>query len=619
MVVSGQYVAPTTIASFENSTEGWIGSNFTGGPWPVDEWASNGRRGLKANVTLKPWNCFWFKNVKLQSFAGKQMLRATINKSSWGVFGDGIVARLYIKTGSSWTWHEGTLVEILTDASYKHTGTELTLDLRGIANLNEVHEIGVQVWVKTGCSEDASIYLDDVRVYETYPDGTNTWWLPGPELSFMEGNYYLWSRTNIRTRVDLSSGLNLYTESFELPVHEENGIRFYHNDGTFRAVDAATNSQIWSVQIPAFEYGLAVHANAVNAPVIIADSKLIAALDFASGSILWQRSTTISSDVVFPNAVDIVVLERHANGITDIISIDRVVGTEKWSTSLPIPVYHTNGQVFQNNMIVYNLDIGRIFCCNLLTGAEVWQQNYGTAIILPIVNTNSVFVSVNDELICYDWLSGAQQWRQAYAYQWTFFAGAIFINNRTDISRLNMASGNVEFTITLENRSPRVNFVNNQIEVRYSNPNETVIYSPGTGLIIRRYQNPDPNYSTYTDKLGNTFRVENAPPNPQISLLDPVTNEPVWSFSIARSLFNAEFEYIADADVNATYICLVNRGPSWNNTTVIALNRENGTARWVKNLLAGATYVAADADRIYFNAMVYLQGNFALGLSKTNP
>jgi len=154
------YTSSTTTAlySFEGSTQGWSGSSIAGGPWAVTEWASQGSQSLKADVTFGGGQ-FYLHYIGSNNFSGKSQFKATVKHASWGSPGSGIQAKLYVKTGSGYTWFDGGTVAINGSG-----GTTLTLNLSGVSNLSDVREVGVQFLSPTNSSGNSSIYVDNVTV-----------------------------------------------------------------------------------------------------------------------------------------------------------------------------------------------------------------------------------------------------------------------------------------------------------------------------------------------------------------------------------------------------------------------------------------------------------------------
>ena len=150
----------TIKANFENTTESWTGLNIAAGPWPVTEWKYNGSYSLKADVNLSNNAAYELYKVANDNFSGKSQFKAVVRHATWGTTG-GMTAKIYIKTGSGWTWYDGGAVAINSGTG----GTVLTLNLPGVANLDQVKEYGVEYRAgSSGASGSTSIYIDYVTI-----------------------------------------------------------------------------------------------------------------------------------------------------------------------------------------------------------------------------------------------------------------------------------------------------------------------------------------------------------------------------------------------------------------------------------------------------------------------
>ena len=81
--------------------------------------------------------------------------------ASWGLANNGqIMAKLYIKTGSSWTWYDSGSVQLNTN-----TATAISIDLSKIPSgaLNDVKEIGVE-YTSAANGGKSAIYLSYISV-----------------------------------------------------------------------------------------------------------------------------------------------------------------------------------------------------------------------------------------------------------------------------------------------------------------------------------------------------------------------------------------------------------------------------------------------------------------------
>ncbi|UTR16031.1 glycoside hydrolase family 5 protein [Salipaludibacillus sp. LMS25] len=148
----------TTLYDFEGSTQGWHGSNVAGGPWSVTEWGASGNYSLKADVNLTSNSLHELYSAQNRNLHGYSQLNATVRHANWGNPGNGMNARLYVKTGSDYTWYSGAFTRV----NSSHSGTTLSFDLNNIENIHNVREIGVQFSAADNSSGQTAVYVDDV-------------------------------------------------------------------------------------------------------------------------------------------------------------------------------------------------------------------------------------------------------------------------------------------------------------------------------------------------------------------------------------------------------------------------------------------------------------------------
>ncbi|WP_169084846.1 cellulase family glycosylhydrolase [Paenibacillus sp. PL91] len=147
----------SALYDFENySTQGWTALNITGGPWSVTEWAASGSNSLKADVTLGGGQ-FTLKYTGSNNFSGKSSISAKVKHAPWGNVGSGLQAKLFIKTGASYTWYDSGTVNIQASGA-----STLTLSLSGVANLGDVREVGVEFLSTANSSGTSAVYVDSV-------------------------------------------------------------------------------------------------------------------------------------------------------------------------------------------------------------------------------------------------------------------------------------------------------------------------------------------------------------------------------------------------------------------------------------------------------------------------
>ncbi|HEY8463295.1 MAG TPA: cellulase family glycosylhydrolase [Bacillota bacterium] len=147
------------LADFESNTENWSGFGISGGPWVTNEWQVSGRYSLKADISLGADKQFYLAKTGAFDFSGKTQLKTVVRHAPWGKLGTGIQAKLYVKTGNSWTRYDSGTVPVNSNP-----GTTLTLDLTNLANLNDIKEYGVQFTSGAGSGGTSAIYLDYVTL-----------------------------------------------------------------------------------------------------------------------------------------------------------------------------------------------------------------------------------------------------------------------------------------------------------------------------------------------------------------------------------------------------------------------------------------------------------------------
>jgi mannan endo-1,4-beta-mannosidase len=146
-----------SLFDFESGTAGWTGAGIAGGPWQVQEWASQGSSSLKADVDLGSRTVYLARTAGTD-LTGRTALSADVHLAPWGSPGSGVTAKLYVKTGSAWTWTDGGPVTVTSGT------TTLRLNLGSIAGLSDVREIGVQFVSPADSSGRSAVYVDNVTV-----------------------------------------------------------------------------------------------------------------------------------------------------------------------------------------------------------------------------------------------------------------------------------------------------------------------------------------------------------------------------------------------------------------------------------------------------------------------
>lgn len=172
-----------TVDGFENvnsstgavtgATEGWSldwSSGVTSnGPWAVeanvasDESASQGLYALKANVNLAGGPAY-LTDIEGTPVDMTNWTELTVDAAtaSWQTAADS-TAVLFIQTGPNLTTYYGPTVPVDSN------GVTLTLNLNGIANLNDVRKIAVEFKPATGATGNSAIYIDNLTYMTSTP------------------------------------------------------------------------------------------------------------------------------------------------------------------------------------------------------------------------------------------------------------------------------------------------------------------------------------------------------------------------------------------------------------------------------------------------------------------
>ncbi len=132
--------------------------NVNGGPWESNEFTFASTDSLKCDVQLYASSTYYIYTDQISTFtfSNYQKLFAQAIVASWGFLSGGtIVAKLYIKTGSSWTWYDSGAVQLNSNSS-----TQLVLNLNSIPSsaLADIREVGVQ-YTSNSNGYQTSVYV----------------------------------------------------------------------------------------------------------------------------------------------------------------------------------------------------------------------------------------------------------------------------------------------------------------------------------------------------------------------------------------------------------------------------------------------------------------------------
>ncbi|WP_261305027.1 glycoside hydrolase family 26 protein [Paenibacillus andongensis] len=158
---SGSTVTPKVLYNFEGTAESWTGTNLTGGPWSVTDWKTSGSYSLKADVNLSASSKKYTLNraATHNLSGGYTTLKARVSHASWGTIGSGMTGKLYVKTGSTYTWVDGGTISINSSSV-----TTLSLPLSSVTHLTDVREIGIEFTGASNGSGSTAVYVDQITL-----------------------------------------------------------------------------------------------------------------------------------------------------------------------------------------------------------------------------------------------------------------------------------------------------------------------------------------------------------------------------------------------------------------------------------------------------------------------
>ncbi|QMV42451.1 glycosyl hydrolase [Cohnella cholangitidis] len=162
---SGSNPAPAgTLYGFETDTSGWnveVNEASATAPSITTDAAAEGTHSMASTFSLAGTG-FEFTKVAALDLSAASAISVKVKLSSGQAN-----ARLYIKVGSAWEWHDSG-----TPAAVDSNGfTTLSIPLGGIANLDTIQSIGVKIEPVAGGTGTAVAFVDDVYVTAAQPAG----------------------------------------------------------------------------------------------------------------------------------------------------------------------------------------------------------------------------------------------------------------------------------------------------------------------------------------------------------------------------------------------------------------------------------------------------------------
>ena len=205
-------------------------------------------------------------------------------------------------------------------------------------------------------------------------------------------------------------------------------------DGVVRALDAATGGERWRVDLgadlpDAQERALFAAPVIDGRDVLVGGKRRFAAIDLASGGILWSvdpvpgavDSQSLAS-VAVGGGVVVGAFQRELGGL---IACDRVTGAVAWQLGDDLPIgINATPAIARGAAIVANA-ADEVFAVDLLTGELRWRTqldprgfSWGNATVGAVVASDAnggivVVPTLYDDAVALDPRTGAELWRYA--------------------------------------------------------------------------------------------------------------------------------------------------------------------------------------------------------------
>ena len=544
----------------------WTGDHVVGGPWEVKEWGTFGTPSLKADVDLSPGVFYSVKISQDRNLSRFDWISAVVTRSWWGDFGDLLEARIYVKTGSNWQWHQGLTVPVAPSFSqfyYAHN-TVLDFDLRQIPQRNQVKEIGVQFVSGANASGRAAVYLGQFRLTAQTSDQAFPQWVR-PQTSIPDGfGRYFSVESHRLSAIDLKQGTSKWTQSFPTPVKvyfpETIPSEAAYAVGADRIYSInRDNGRInWTKPIDSSSY-VEIHSDTEHdlyLSINSSDLKNIMAVRKSDGNTLWEVQgadySTITDDPSgrFHASQGVVTLARKQDGygLTGIQkSSGNIVWTYSGETDSGFRLHPgKNGEL----LIAGGSEvISGVSALESHTGRPLWT--YYNKKRIDVVTPDAggkVLLRVYDTLVALD--------KQRGTVQWEYAAPGFFTLNLDDKGRA---------------------FLNN-----YGPDGDTVTALGTNGQILWQRNAKNGSISSIN---GFLFAHEKVGAGARLSFLEPETGLPRWSYSTKT---DAAFIWTNNRDFIIT-----------DGSQFTAIEPASGQVRWTYSTPLRANIMQGDAHNIY--------------------
>jgi hypothetical protein len=542
-------VNSTVLYDFESSTSGWTGSGTSGGTTISSEWSANGNRSLKANVLLGNSKQFYLKLAQPQNYSGKKILKAYVKGYNFDM-----TAKLYIKTGSNYTWYDGGA----NDIPY---GKELVLDLTKVSNLNDVKEIGVCFQSSAyAASSTVPIYVDYVRLQTGTEGGTVLWSKEGTALIDNSENVFVFGKNNI-AQVNPATGAEIWTNA-TIPTSSvlfNDNIYISNLDGTKR-INKVDGTSVWSNNQQGKLINNSPAGNLLSLVNAGASKKLIS-IDPNNGSVRWTYNF-IADD----NSTKV----EYATSSVIILS-SFVTDMSNYQTTYTISAINT------------------------ANGSLVWQGPIGN--ILSIDN-NSIYTKSNDAYIMFKYsiTDGTKQWEirdrmvsgLVVDGNYLYTSQLDYNTSQNFIHRINVTTGQTMWSIgaSMDYSLIKILSTGALVATRY-------VVDIGQTSVVLNASNGAQIWSVYPGDIitngSNVLATQQSGSSNYIQLKDPANGNCYWTFGISTTSYSrTENLYIDNS--NAYVYNVAYWGPHGGFPyagKIYQFNKSTGAVQWISYFAKG--------------------------------
>jgi mannan endo-1,4-beta-mannosidase len=106
LAASQAFAADIAYRFDDGNLNGWAGDAITNGPWSGFNLGWYGASGsvLKADAQVGPSSAHYLRVRRDQNLSTHRWISCIVGRTDWNNVGMEIMARIYVKTGSSWAW-----------------------------------------------------------------------------------------------------------------------------------------------------------------------------------------------------------------------------------------------------------------------------------------------------------------------------------------------------------------------------------------------------------------------------------------------------------------------------------------------------------------------------------